>query len=245
MLKEHDVRIYPNSKVEDVKKTANRYEVKTNKHSIDAKYVVMATHYPIKKFQGLYFLKLYQDKSYEIAIMPQQKMMNGMYIAAESTGKSFRPINNELLIIGGEEHKTGENAKNLESCYSNLIKYSKKIFPTMSEKYKWSTQDCVSLDKVAYIGEISKLMPHVYIATGYNKWGMTTSHVAAKIISDEILGKENKYKEIYQSTRMNLIKNNKEFGSMLKQTAYSLCINKLKIPKYKFENIENNNRWCC
>lgn len=83
-------------------------------------------------------------------------------------------------------------------------------------------------------------MPHLYIATGYKKWGMTTSHVAAKIIRDKILNKENEYEEIYKATRMAPLKNYKEFGNILKQTIYSLGINKVKIPQYKFEDLKND-----
>jgi len=83
-------------------------------------------------------------------------------------------------------------------------------------------------------------MPNFYIATGYKKWGMTTSHVAAEIIKDKILGRKNKYEEIYKATRMGPLKNHKEFGNMLKQSVYSLGINKIKMPKYKFEDLEND-----
>src|SRR5699024_10996354 len=154
--------------------------------------------------------------------------------SAESPVASFRPINDELLIIGGEDHKTGDNSKDLNICYKSLESYAKEIYPSMEVKYRWTTQDCVSLDKVPYIGEFSNLMTNMYIATGYKKWGMTTSHVAARIIRDKILNKDNEYEEIYRATRMEPIKNHEEFGNMLKQTVYSLGINKIKMPKYKY-----------
>lgn len=240
VLKQNNVDIYTNSRVQDIEKNKEGYSIKTEKHTINAKYVVMATHYPIKSFPGLYFLKMYQDRSYEIAIQPYFKIAKGMYISAETPVASFRPINDDLLIIGGQDHKTGETAKDLEMCYKSLETYAKEIYPSMKTKYRWSTQDCVSLDKVPYIGDFSSLMPHLYIATGYKKWGMTTSHVAAKIIRDKILGIENKYNEIYRATRMKPLQNHAEFGNMLKQTVYSLGINKLKIPKYKFEDLKKD-----
>lgn len=240
VLKDNGVEIYTNSIVQDTKREGQGYEVITENNSIKAKYVVMATHYPIKSFPGLHFLKMYQDRSYAIAIEPRAKIDLGMYISAETPVASFRPINEELLIIGGQDHKTGENSKDLELCYKSLETYAKEIFPSMKVKYRWATQDCVSLDKVPYIGEFSNLMPNFYIATGYKKWGMTTSHVAAQIIRDKILNEENKYEEIYRATRMAPLKNYKEMGNILKQTVYSLGINKLKMPEYKYEDLAKN-----
>ena len=240
ILKGNGVQIYTNSIVKDTKKVHKGYEVITENNIITTKHIVMATHYPIKSFPGFHFLKMYQDRSYAIAINPGEKIDKGMYISAESPVASFRPINEETLIIGGEDHKTGDNSKNLDICYKSLETYAKEIYPKMSVKNRWATQDCVSLDKVPYIGDFSELMPNFYIATGYKKWGMTTSHVAAQIIRDKILGVNNKYESVYKATRMEPIKNYKEFGNMLKQTVYSLGINKIKMPKYKFEDVKND-----
>ncbi len=240
ILKENDVQIYTNSKVVKVEEKGDGYKVETEENEIDAKYVVMATHYPIKNFPGLHFLKMYQDRSYVITIEPRSKITEGMYISAETPVASFRPINEEFLIIGGSDHKTGENGVDIEVAYKSLETYAKEIYPSMKVKYRWATQDCVSLDKVPYIGNFSNIMPNIYIATGYKKWGMTTSHVAAEIIRDKILGKENKYEEIYKATRMQALKNYKEFGNMLRQSAYSLGINKIKPSKYKLEDLEKD-----
>ena len=71
----------------------------------------------------------------------------------------------------------------------------------------------------------------MYIATGFNKWGMTSSNVAANIIVDKILGRENEYEEVFKATRLHPIKNNAELGNMIKETANSLVINKFKVPE--------------
>lgn len=241
IIKKNNVQIYTNSRVVDIKNNLEGYKLSTeDDKKILTKQVVMATHYPIKNFPGMHFLKMYQDRSYAIAIKPNKEINKGMYISAETPVASFRPINNEFLIIGGSEHKTGENSKDLDICYQSLETYAKEIYPEAEIVYQWATQDCVSLDKVPYIGDFSNLMPNVYMATGYKKWGMTTSYVAAKIIVDKILGNENKYEEIYKATRFAPIKNYKEFGNMLKQTVYSLAVNKMKIPETLFKDIEKD-----
>ena len=109
ILQKNGVEIYTNSIVQDTKKEGTGYKVITENHKIKSKYVVMATHYPIKSFPGLHFLKMYQDRSYAIAIEPNINFDDGMYISAETPVASFRPINEKLLIIGGEDHKTGDN----------------------------------------------------------------------------------------------------------------------------------------
>ena len=69
------------------------------------------------------------------------------------------------------------------------------MYPDAEVLYKWTAEDCISLDKIPYIGQYSSIMKNLYIATGFNKWGVTSSNVAANIITDKILQKENKYEE--------------------------------------------------
>ncbi|MBO5413541.1 MAG: FAD-dependent oxidoreductase [Clostridia bacterium] len=233
------VDIFEHSKVTNIKAENGRYKTYANGHAVDCKYLVLACHYPIKNFPGMYFLKMYQDKSYVIAVDTKKPLFDGMYISAEEPVTSFRTVDN-LLLVGGSGHKTGANNIDLDKSYTNLENYIKSIYPDAEVKYRWTTEDCVPLDKIPYIGKFSKLFNNMYVATGYKKWGMTTSHVAAKIISDDILGKENKYASIYSATRLHPMKNSKAFGEILNQTVYSLAINKMRKPKLDYTEIQNN-----
>ena len=138
------------------------------------------------------------------------------------------------------DHKTGDKAANTESAYIELENYIKTIYPDANIIYKWCTEDCITLDKVPYIGEFSKLMSNVFMATGFKKWGMTTSHIAAQIISDKIQGIENNYEKIFSATRFDMINNKEEFGNNLKQTIKSLILSRLTIPDEKFEEIQED-----
>lgn len=235
--------IYEQSKVENIKQEDNKYKISVNNHTVTAKIVVICTHYPIKNFPGMYFAKMYQDKSYAIAVDTKQEekdMLDGMYIQSCSPVISFRTAkyqNKTLLIVAGSGHRTGQAEGKIEDSYKNLENYIKNYYPNAEILFKWSTEDCVTLDKVPYIGEFSNMMPNIYVATGFKKWGMSTSHVAARIITDMILGKENMYADIYKATRLEPIKNAKEFGNMIKESTYSLLINKLKPAKDKLEKI--------
>lgn len=236
------VEIFENTKVVDVKDEGNGYEViAENGNKVIAKCVVLATHYPIINAPGYYFLKMYQSMSYAIAVETKQELFDGMYISSENPVVSFRTIKNgdkQLVVIVGNDHKTGEK-KDLSENYNSLEKRAKQIYPDSKVVYKWCTEDCISLDKIPYIGEFSTLMPNVYVATGYKKWGITTSNIAANIITDKILGKDNKYEEIFKSTRLKPVKNYQEMSNMLKETVNSLVIKKFKVPEEKLKDIEN------
>lgn len=244
ILEKRNINIFENSKAIDIKHVKDKYEVYVNDNKVTAKYLVMACHYPIKNFPGMYFIKMYQDASYAIGIELEEDVFDGMYISFDTPTTSFRNAiqknGKKLLIVGGSGHKTGDTNVDIESSYTNLENYIKSIYPKAKIKYRWMTEDCVSLDKIPYIGEFSKFLPNMYVATGYKKWGMTTSHVAAKIISDKILGKENPYEEVYTATRLEPIKNGKEFLNILKQSVYSLAIDKLSSPIISYTELEND-----
>lgn len=229
-IEERKGRIFENSKVLDVKKKEEGYEIITNEGKVKAKIVILASHYPIITFPGFYFMKMYQETSYLIAVETDEALFDGMYINTEEPTISLRTAkfgDKRLLLVGGMKHKTGAKI-DLKESYKKLEEVAKQLYPNSKVLYKWNTEDCISLDKIPYIGEFSNLMPNIYVATGYKKWGMTTSNIAANIITDKILGKENKYEEVFKSTRLEPIKNYEELGNILKEVSYSLVINKLK-----------------
>ncbi len=239
--KQDKVLIFEKTKVTDVKSgKEDKYTITTeNGNNITAKYVVLASHYPIINIPGYYFLKMYQEMSYLIAIETKMPLPKGMYINSEKPTVSFRVAQNnekELLLIGGMGHKTGER-KDISDSYEKLEAIAKQYYPDCIVKYRWCTEDCISLDKIPYIGEFSNLMPNVYLGTGYKKWGMTTSNVAANIIVDKILERQNPYEEVFTSTRLEPIKNHKELGNMVKEVATSWTVEKLKVPDEKLQDI--------
>lgn len=192
---------------------------------------------------------MYQDKSYLIAVDTKELVgsassnafFDGMYISAEEPVTSFRTVSvkeKRLLIVGGSGHKTGDTSVDISSRYTDLENYVKSIYPKAEVVSRWSTEDCVTLDKIPYIGQFSSLLPNLYVATGFKKWGMTSSFVAANSIFREIIGNPDKDAFIYRATRMAPIKNNKEVGNMLKQTANSLVINKLKQPEKELKDLK-------
>lgn len=241
-IKEKGAEIFVDTPVFDIKKAGEYYEVVTEKNKVKAKYVVIASHYPFKNFPGIYFAKMYQSSSYIIGVDTKSKLFDGMYINPKSPIYSFRKVQadgKELLLLGGADHKTGE-VIDYQNSYGILEKEAKKLYPNCEVLYRWSTRDCITLDKIPYIGQFSDIMKNVYIGTGFNKWGMTSSNVAANIICDEICGKTSEYKDVFTATRMNPIVNKDEVKNMVSEVVNSLIIKKMKSSELDLEDIEND-----
>ena len=241
ILKEN--KIYNFTTATDVKKEGDKFTVYTDRGNINAKYVVLATHYPIINLPGFHFLKMYQSTSYIIAIETNSKLPQEMYINNKPPIYSFRTADyngKEVLLIGGSDHKTGEPIPD-NSKYDELEKKAKEMYPDCKVLFKWNTRDCIGLDKIPYIGEFSNLLPNMYIGTGFKKWGITFSNIAANIIVDKIMGKHNKYEEIFTSTRLKPIKNRWEMKNILKESVESIALNKFKIQPASVDEIENDN----
>ena len=109
---------------------------------------------------------------------------------------SFRNYKN-LLLIGGGDHRTGKKG----GGWQEMRDFAHRHYPQAEEQYHWATQDCMSLDGVPYIGPYSASTTDLYVATGFNKWGMTTSMVSAMILSDLVQGKKNPYEEVFSPSR--------------------------------------------
>ena len=236
-------KIYNYTTVTDVEKDGDNYKIYTDKGNIKAKYVVLATHFPTKNKPGFYYLKMYQSTSYLIAIETNSKLPQGMYINIREPVYSFRKANyngKEILLIGGAGHKTGEPIPE-ESHYEQLEKKAKEMYSDCKVLFRWNTRDCISLDKIPYVGEFSNLMKNLYVGTGFKKWGITLSNVAANIVADKIMGSINEFEDIFTATRMKPIKNRWEVEHMLKETVNSIALNKFKIDSWNVEKIENGN----
>lgn len=234
--------IYTNTIVYDVKIDGNNFLTSSVGGKIKSKYVILASHYPFINFPGMYFFKMYQSSSYVIGIDAKKTLFNGMYITSSSPTYSFRTANykgKRILLLGGGSHKTG-TCVNYKETYSTLEEYAKQLYPNSEILFRWDTRDCITLDKLPYIGTFSNTQDNFYVGTGFNKWGMTTSNVAANIICDSIFGKENKYAYIFDSTRLHPIKNRTELKNIVSESVNSLALNKIKNSKISFEDISNN-----
>ena len=186
-----DLPIFENTKVLEL----GVGEAITNRGRVRCKKTVVATHFPILNKHGGYFLKLYQHRSYVIALEGARNV-GGMYVDEANGGLSFRNYKN-FLLLGGGGHRTGKRG----GGWSELEAFAKKHYKGARIVAKWATQDCMTLDGIPYIGQYSRSTPDLYVATGFNKWGMSSSMVAATLLTDLITGKGSKYEGLFSPSR--------------------------------------------
>lgn len=167
----------------------------TERGEIKCKKIIIATHFPILNKHGSYFLKMYQHRSYVLALDGAPDV-DGMYVDENSRGLSFRNYGS-ILLLGGGAHRTGKNG----GGYRELEAFAARHYPRAKAVSKWATQDCMTLDEAPYIGRYSRQTPDLYVTTGFNKWGMSSSMAAAGILTDLVRERENEYAAVFSPSR--------------------------------------------
>lgn len=185
------LRVYEHTPV----RTVAGGTAETEHGRITAERIITATHFPIWNRHGAYFLKLYQHRSYVIAL-ENAPDVHGMYVDEAEKGMSFRNYK-DFLLLGGGDHRTGKRG----GGWKELQDFAGKHYPDAKLHCQWATQDCMSLDGAPYIGPYSKRTPQLFVAAGFNKWGMTGAMVSAMILSDLVTGRENEFVPAFVPSR--------------------------------------------
>ena len=183
---------------------ANRIEphhVYTSHGTVHCQSIVVATHFPFRNTPGYYFMRMHQQCSYVLALshIPQ---VDGMYIDIDPEGFSWR-MQDELLLFGGSGHRTGDHDP-AGGMFDRLRIAAKQLMPKAQEEACWSAQDCMTLDRLPYIGPYAEHLQDVYVATGFGKWGMTNAMVAANIIDGYIQDHPLPYSDLFSPQRSSL-----------------------------------------
>lgn len=193
-----EVEVYEQTKAMKVEGT----RVETDKGTVTAEHVVFATHYPFINVPGYYFARMYQERSYVTALEGAERL-EGMYLGIDQGSLSFRSYG-DWLLLGGGSHRTGMNpaARADTGCrYGMLYSRAREMYGGCREAYRWSAQDCMTLDGLPYIGRFSRRMPCWYVATGFGKWGMTSALVSAHILTALITGRDCPEADIFSPGR--------------------------------------------
>ena len=191
------LRIYENTRIVSVK---GKLAVAQNGGKIQAQKMIFATHFPIVNTHGLYFMKMYQQRSYVIALQAAQAV-KGMFLDEDAEGYSFRNADG-LLLLGGGGHRTGKDG----GGWQKLRDFAGLCYPKAKERYAWAAQDCITLDGIPYIGRYGGREQDWYVATGFNKWGMTSSMVAARLLTDAVMERNNPFAPVFSPNRRMLKK---------------------------------------
>ena len=184
----------------------------------EADKIVVATHYPIRNVPGFYFLRQHQERSYVLALSGAGRL-EGMYKGIDKDGISLRQAG-EYILLGGSSHRTGKNKTG--GAYAFLEKKAKEYFPGCKVEAMWSAQDCMPHDGIPFIGKYSIFTPNLYVATGFQKWGMTTSMVAAMILKEELCGRRSPYSAVFSPQRLNVRAGIKDFLKDVGESAIGL-----------------------
>jgi len=195
--------IFENTRAMDVEQEKNCIITTENEKRITASKLVIASHYPFFDGMGMYFSRMYAERSYVLGLTIKESFPEGMFITAEESGYSLRSQlleEGEMIIASAESHKTGQG-ENMIKHYMNLKDKISKIYTIDNIMYRWSTQDYTTMDQIPYIGHLTSKTPNIYIATGFRKWGMTNSTLAAEIIKDLIVKRENPWMPVYDPSR--------------------------------------------
>jgi glycine/D-amino acid oxidase-like deaminating enzyme/nitrite reductase/ring-hydroxylating ferredoxin subunit len=176
-------------------------EVETESgHSVSAKAVVVATNSPITDTVSIH-TKQFAYRTYAIgASVPPGSVPRALYWDTLDPYHYVRLTGDNTLIVGGEDHKTGQE-ENPDSHFGKLIRWARKRFPIGAVEYRWSGQVMETIDGLAFIGKDPSGAENVYVITGDSGMGMTHGTIAGMLIPDVIEGRENPWAEVYDPSR--------------------------------------------
>lgn len=184
--------VYEHTRVREIR---GNIATADNGTTITAESIVVATHFPFLNRHGAYFLKLYQHRAYVLAVK-NAPAMEKMYWDANDSGLTFRQCGDHLLIVGGG-HRTGKPGLGWKAAEQVVRHY----YPDARITDRFATQDCMSLDGIPYIGRYAKHTPQLYVATGFNGWGMTSAMAAALLLAGELIGKPKSWASVFAPDR--------------------------------------------
>jgi len=178
--------------------------VETSSGRVLARHVVVATQLPFLD-RGLFFAKAHPQKSFAVsAELAAQRAPRGMYISIDEPTRSIRSApsanGNRQLIVGGESRRPGDE-QNDGDAYRALDEFMRAEFGVASE-LRWSAHDYIPADGLPYIGRLRRGDERIHVATGFAKWGLTKGTIAARIITDAIVGRSNPWAALYDTRRL-------------------------------------------
>lgn len=229
-------RIYERTRVLEVEEKKRVCHVKTERGTLSAAHVVVATHLPFMG-EGRFYAKTYPLRSYALAIPTKGERLDGMFLNAEEPVRSVRPFTSGRrrgVIVGGENHKVGQEI-DTRARYQALEAWASERFGSVAVDHRWSAQDYFGVDGIPYVGRLTRENERVFVATGFRKWGMTNGTAAAMMITDAIVGRENPWATAFDATRIRPKQAAKDFIKEGVDVAAHLYGGKLA-PKYRSVN---------
>ncbi|PLC53677.1 FAD-dependent oxidoreductase [Pollutimonas nitritireducens] len=189
--------------------------------SARAQDVIIATHLPIVP-DGMFFAKAYTI-SHPMAAAPVEsdRIPDGMFLDTGTPSHSFRMDHSSgtphIIAVGGT-YKTGVATEEAKS-FQELERFLQENFAIENIAYRWTNEDFQSMDGLPFIGSASSKSKNLYVATGFNAWGISNGTMAASLIADRIMGRENLGAKLLDATRVKPLVGGGEFIKSNLQTA--------------------------
>ncbi|WP_135851591.1 FAD-dependent oxidoreductase [Halorussus salinus] len=205
--------------------------VETERGTVTAESVLLTTHFPIED-PAFYFARQYPKRSYVLAVELAEEAPRGLFYRDESPYFSARPASptdsggdessggdepsdrwdadGPMMLVGGQNHKTGQGGSTADR-YRKLERQARDHFDVEEVRYRWSTQDYVSIDRIPFVGELGPTTHGVYVATGFGGWGMTNGTAAGKMLATYARGETPRWSDAFDPQRFDPEAGGKEF----------------------------------
>lgn len=222
-------RLLEDTKIEEIKTDDGIHSAVSGGYSYKSINVIYATHIP--PGINVFSFRCAPYRSYVIAVkLNGDNYPQALVYDMRDPYHYFRSHvidGQELLLIGGSDHKTGHDEP--EQAFSELEKYARNHFDISSVEYKWSSQYYTPVDGLPYVGHIPFYAEGIYCATGYNGNGMMLGSISAAILADTILGKTHPYAELFSTTRIKPIDGFTEFVKENADVVYHFVADRLSV----------------
>ncbi|RYL88967.1 FAD-dependent oxidoreductase [Sporolactobacillus sp. THM7-4] len=239
-LAKMDVPIYEQTMAVDIEESGSCIVRTEEGYRITSRDVLICSHFPFYD-KGFYFARMYPERSYLMAVETENPIPEGMYISAGEPKRSIRSLSagKPVVLVGGENHKTGRG-ENTSLHFQKLAHFAGDVLGKMKIINHWSAQDYTTLDKIPYIGRLSSAKKHIYVATGFRKWGMTSGTLAARLLSDQILERDNPYSSVFSPSRFAADPMVRRFVIENSKVAAHLIKGKIERARTSVDDLEND-----
>lgn len=183
----------------DIEEDERYATVRTESHAVWADSVVIASLLPFLD-KGGFFAKTRPSRAYGISARIEGNPPPGMYISASSPTRSLRPLGGDRIVVVGENHETGHGDAS-PGRWGDLERWAREHFDVESFEHRWSAQDYTTVDRIPYVGR-SPFMGRTFVATGFNKWGLSNGTAAAVMLTDLLARRQNPWIEAFDATRI-------------------------------------------
>ncbi len=194
------MRIYEKTSAYDIDQDGENYYVHTSHGTIEAKQILVCTHYPFFVKPAFVPFKTHVESSYVVASNTDEVLPFSAITITKPVWSIRYHMNKEKYLIFASESDKITKCKSANKSYEAVETQFSKLFPYHIE-YFWTTHDVMPNDYLPLIGPVSDENTNLMIATGFQKWGMTNGTLAGILLVDLVLGKENEYSELLKPYR--------------------------------------------